>query len=139
MRLCVLDSSFALSWVFEDEQNPAAMALQDRLLLGDSVVVPAVLWGLEIRNALRNAVRRRRIDAQQAEERRLLLARVPRITVAAPPGLGDVVDRLVCTHGLTSYDAVYLALAIEHGLPLATGDDALREAAPAVGVRLWSG
>ncbi len=139
MRLCVLDSSFALAWVFADEHNTLADALQEQLYRGDSVVVPAVLWGLEVRNALRSAVRRQRMTIEQAEERRLLLSRVPRISVAAPAGLGNSLDQLMRAHGLTSYDAVYLAIAIEQALPLATADAELRAAAVAAGVRPYAG
>jgi predicted nucleic acid-binding protein len=39
-------------------------------------------------------------------------------------------------HGLSAYDASYLDLAIELGLPLATLDRDLREAAMRVGVLL---
>jgi predicted nucleic acid-binding protein len=139
MRLCVLDSSFALAWVFADEQNDLADTLQEQLFRGDSVVVPAVLWGLEVRNALRTAVRRQRMTVDQAEERRLLLAQVPRISVAAPAGLGNGLDRIMRAHGLTSYDAVYLAVALEQALPLATADEDLRAAAAAAGVRPYAG
>lgn len=37
-------------------------------------------------------------------------------------------------HGLTSYDAAYLELAMREGLPLATTDKALRRAASKVGL-----
>ncbi len=44
LRLCVLDASFAMTWVFADEADPTAEALLTRLEGADSVVVPAVLW-----------------------------------------------------------------------------------------------
>jgi predicted nucleic acid-binding protein len=134
MRLCVLDSSFALAWVFEDETEPAAVRLAERLTAGDSVVVPAVLWSLEIRNALRSAVRRKRISSTRAEQQRRALESVPRVQVPCPHGLGDEVDRLILAHDLTSYDAAYLAVALRHSLPLATLDDALEQAALSEGV-----
>lgn len=134
MRLCVLDSSFALAWVFEDEVEPAAARLAERLTAGDSVVVPAVLWSLEIRNALRSAVRRKRLSSARAEQQRRALESVPRVQVPCPHGLGDEVDRLVLAHDLTSYDAAYLAVAVRHSLPLATLDQDLEAAALAEGV-----
>jgi predicted nucleic acid-binding protein len=39
-------------------------------------------------------------------------------------------------HHLTSYDAIYLELAVRRQLPLATLDDALRKAAKKLGVAL---
>jgi predicted nucleic acid-binding protein len=134
MRLCVLDSSFALAWVFEDEVEPAAVRLAERLTAGDSVVVPAVLWSLEVRNALRSAVRRKRLSSARAEQQRRALESVPRVQVPCPHGLGDEVDRLVLAHDLTSYDAAYLAVALRHSLPLATLDQDLEAAAVAEGV-----
>ena len=134
MRLCVVDCSFAMAWVFADEKNSAADALLRRLEQGDTIVVPAVLWGLEVRNTLRSGVLRKRMTAAQADERRMALLDLPRISVSCPAGLGDVLDRLIRVHGLTSYDAVYLAIAIEHGLPLATSDEALAAAAQAAEV-----
>ena len=77
MRLCVVDCSFSMAWVFADEKNATAEAL---------------------------------------------LAR------------GDELDRLVRACDLTSYDAVYLAIALEQGLPLATTDEQLATAARRVGV-----
>lgn len=134
MRLCVVDCSFAMAWVFDDEKNEVADSLLARVEEEDSIVVPAVLWGLEVRNALRTAVRRRRLTLAEADARRLCLFDLPKVTVACPHGLGDAVDELVREHGLTSYDAVYLAVAQEHDLPLATADAQLAAVASAVGV-----
>jgi predicted nucleic acid-binding protein len=44
--------------------------------------------------------------------------------------------RMAERHGLTLYDAAYLELAQRRGLPLATLDEELREAARAEGVGL---
>ena len=138
MRLCVVDCSFAMAWVFEDERTPSADALLDQLDAEHSFVVPAVLWGIEVRDTLRSAVRRRRLTHAGADERRRALAELPKIAVACPNGLGDVVDELVKTHDLTSYDAAYLAVAIELALPLATADAMLTKAAQVAGVPLYA-
>ncbi len=42
------------------------------------------------------------------------------------------------TYQLTSYDAIYLDLAVRRNLPLATLDDDLRKAARKLGVRVLS-
>lgn len=139
MRLCVLDASFAMSWVFADEANPTADDLLSRLGSGDSIVVPAVIWSLEVRNVLRNAVRRGRLTSGLAEQHRLALRDLPKVVVACANGLGDEIDELVREHDLTSYDSAYLAAAIEHDLPLATADARLTTAARAAGARLFLG
>lgn len=134
MRLCVLDASFAMAWVFADEANPVADALLARLEASDSIVVPAVLWSLEVRNVLRSAVRRSRLSPELADQHRLALRDLPKVVVECPNGLADEIDELVRAHDLTSYDAAYLAVAIEHELPLATADASLAAAALAAGV-----
>jgi predicted nucleic acid-binding protein len=139
MRLCVVDCSFAMAWVFEDERNPLADAILSRLGQRDVIAVPAVLWGLEVRNALRSAVLRRRLTAAGAERRRQLLLALPKVALSCPNGLGDPIDRLVREHSLTSYDAAYLAVSLSFDLPLATADRALAAAAKAVGVPLYAG
>lgn len=139
MRLCVVDCSFAMSWVFEDERSEVADQLAQRLSERDAIVVPSVLWSLDVRNALRNAVRRGRLTAVEAEQGRQLLAQLPRVTVACPAGLGDTIDRLMRAHDLTSYDAAYLTIAMEFALPLATTDATLAAAAGAAGVTRYQG
>ena len=52
----------------------------------------------------------------------------------AGSGDGLAIARLAFKHNLTSYDATYLALALDHEAPLATLDKALAAAAKAEGV-----
>lgn len=136
MRICVADSWFAAGWIFDDESNEPARALLERLRRNrqDTIVVPAVLWALELRNVLRTAVRRRRLSTAEAEQRRTCLLAVPRVVVACPHGLGDPLDVLIRNFDLTSYDAAYLSVAHEVGLPIATCDDDLAAAAEQLGV-----
>ncbi len=49
--------------------------------------------------------------------------------------LGRIAD-LAATHALTAYEAAYLAAAVTFGLPLASRDRALRQAARKAGVEL---
>ena len=126
-----------MAWVFEDEANSVADALAERLRGNDSVVVPAVLWTLEVANALRTGVIRKRITPEKAEERRKAFSELPVVTVPSPDALGDSLSRLMHTHDLTSYDATYLAIALEHSLHLASNDKQLQNAATAAGVELW--
>lgn len=131
-RRFVLDASFALAWCFADE----ATALTARSLDGladDSAVVPHLLWELEVWNALLVANRRGRIPAQQLESNREFLAQLP-LRRQLPP-LADVFA-LARRYELSSYDAVYLALALHERLPLATLDERLGTAAAHSGVTL---
>ena len=82
------------------------------------------------------AVRRGRIDELLANRIRSTLDRLP-IDVevgAAGAALGLKILNLGISYGLSAYDASYLELAIRRGLPLATQDQRLRDAAAAAGV-----
>lgn len=131
----VIDASTALSWCFEDESS----AFSEKVLLllaTDTALVPAV-WPLEMANALTVGERRGRLTKAQTARFVQLLGQLP-IDVDAPPS--TVVFGAVLTtaraHRLSSYDASYIEVAERHGLPLATLDSRLREAANAAGVAL---
>jgi len=53
------------------------------------------------------------------------------------PASYDDVFQLAEQHGLTVYDAAYLSVAVQEGIPLATLDQKLARAAEALGVELF--
>lgn len=135
MSAYVLDASFTLQWLFQDEASPegyAALAVVGR----EGAVIPA-LWFVEITNALGMAERRGRIDVAGAREALRLLRSLP-LVVDELPSLAwpEPVLQLMRAHRLTAYDATYLELAQRRGLSLATKDRDLLAAASAVGVPL---
>jgi len=135
VSLCVLDASLVFPWLFEDEASAEADALLD-LVNAQGAVVPA-LWHLECANGLGMAERRGRLTAAAVQESIALLEGLPlAIDAPVPARTFSVVLDLMRAHRLTAYDATYLELAMRFGLPLATGDKALRTAAAAVGVAL---
>jgi predicted nucleic acid-binding protein len=132
----VLDCSAALPWVFSDEASDGADRLLDQLVNGDRAWVPA-LWHLELGNVLLGAKRRNRIDQAGIES---FLSRLAVYDIAVDD---QTVERawqktldLALLHGLSTYDAAYLELALRRGLPLATLDRALITAARTTGVSL---
>jgi predicted nucleic acid-binding protein len=131
----VLDCSVAVAWCFEDEAGPATDALLDQLQHQEAVV-PG-LWHLEIANVLVQAERRGRIAAADLNARVGLLRKLPLQTDDDMAGraLRDILA-LARQHRLTAYDAAYLELAVRRGLPLATRDRELRQAADRMGVGL---
>ena len=138
MSAFVLDCSVAMGWYFEEEFDLYARRVM-RAVAADPCLVPAI-WPLEIANVLLVAERRKRTDAAGSARFLGLLSELP-ISVAPSPavaGLARLAD-LARRHGLTAYDAAYLALALEAGLPLATRDADLRRAARGTGVRLYGG
>lgn len=129
----VLDCSAALSWIFDDERNAAAIALQERVLR-HGALVPA-LWRTEVSNALLVAERRKRIPVGAARLARAKLSK--HLIEDAPSPDWATMDRihlLAEAHKLTIYDAVYLELTVRRSLPLATTDGDLIRAGAAVGL-----
>ena len=129
----VLDSSVALSWCFQDEVSAATLQIRERLS-AERAVVPS-LWLLEVANVLALGIRRGRLTAETAAEFADLLVGLP-IDVADPERRLTDLMGLANEHALTAYDAAYLQVAVARGLPLATLDATLAEAARAAGVTL---
>jgi predicted nucleic acid-binding protein len=126
----VLDASLALAWCFRDEAHEAALRVRDRLTT-EEAIVPDVLWDLEIWNALIGACRRGRIRSVSANAD--LLAQLPVRRLTAPL---NAVLPLADRRGLSSYDALYLALALQERLPLASLDGRLVASARAEGLEV---
>jgi predicted nucleic acid-binding protein len=99
--------------------------------------VPAI-WHLEVANAMVVGERRGRCDRRDTLKWTVFLLSLS-ITVDEPNGrrfFGEVVE-LARAQRLSTYDAAYLELALSRGLPLATLDELLKNAAVAVGVELF--
>ena len=133
MSAFVLDCSVAVAWCFADEASPATDAVQDRLR-SEGAVVPGI-WNLELVNVLLQAERRGRIQPADVERRLSLFGQLP-IAVDTETSVlaGSAILALARAHGLTSYDAAYLELAVRRALPLATRDRSLIAAARKVGI-----
>jgi predicted nucleic acid-binding protein len=136
VTLCVVDASVALSWTFEDERTPYARGVLISLR-HDRSIVPTI-WPLELNNAILSAVRTGRIQKRFATR---ILANLYRLPIDVDQETAyvfiahDILD-LGLAHRLSAYDASYLELAIRRGLPLATQDRKLADAALAAGVEL---
>lgn len=132
-RVFVLDSSLALAWYFKDEANDYADDVLASVAEAE-IVVPA-LWHLEIANAVVMGERRARSTEVQAGKWLGLLGSLPIAVDSETTGRAWTATlALARKHNLSSYDAAYLELAVRQGLPLASLDDKLKEAAAAAGV-----
>lgn len=131
----VVDASVALSWCFRDEESDYAAGILRRLAR-DTAVVPGI-WPLEVANGLLVAERRKRLTAAGIMQVRGLLADLPIVVDTTMPAeaFGSVID-VARAYELSAYDAAYLALAMREGLPLATLDGRLTDAARAAGLAL---
>jgi predicted nucleic acid-binding protein len=131
----VIDTSFIAALLLPDESADRATA-RLREIKDGGAVAPSI-WQLEVTNFLLMAERRRRIDASQFSR---LIEAVDALPVTLQPALtvkqrGEMLH-YAHKHRLTTYDAVYLELALRLDLPLATLDNSLRAAAKAEGAKL---
>jgi predicted nucleic acid-binding protein len=124
----VVDTSIVMSWCFEDEENSYAEAVLESLESAQAFV-PAI-WPLEVGNVLLVAERKKRLSQTAVVRFLSLLDGLP-ITVEQETRdrmLKEIVS-LAREHGLSTYDASYLDLAMRLDLPLATQDTFLAKAA----------
>jgi predicted nucleic acid-binding protein len=131
----VVDCSMAMAWLFHDEATPKTADLLNRLAT-ETALVPA-WWFIEITNVLAMAERNGRITPAQSDA---FIADLGKLEIErddeAPDRAFTYLLALCRTHRLTSYDAIYLDLALRRNLPLATLDEDLRKTAKKVGVHL---
>jgi len=134
----VLDASVTVAWFFEDESTAFTEGVLDLISAGAQAVAPAI-WPFEVANSLLVAERRKRITVAQVTA---LLGRILQRPVSIESVEPDMAFTRVLSvarqQKLTEYDAAYVVLALRNGLPLATLDDQLRQAARTSGIALVS-
>lgn len=131
----ILDASMALAWLFERQNKQEAQCAEQALLAVAEVevLVPA-LWHIEIANALLVAERRRAVTEAQVIDYLNRLSALPIATDAATvASRRDLVMAFGREHQLTTYDAIYLDLALRTNAILATFDAQLAKAMQAAG------
>jgi predicted nucleic acid-binding protein len=131
----VLDASVAVSWCFRNETTEYSSGVFERLA-AETAFVPAH-FQYEVANAVISAQRRGLILPNEHRAVLQPLLDLPIAVDAAEPRRvwTDVVE-LASNTGLTVYDAAYLELAQRLGLPLASLDVPLRQAANRLAVPL---
>ncbi len=137
MNRFVLDASVALAWFIDRPVDAYAISVRRRLAEGWTAVAPS-LWLLEVVNGLVVAERRKLLAAGEVDQAGAYLQRlVPsKILIDATfPALGDALTS-ARQFGLTAYDTLYLDLARNGNMPLASLDKALRAASVKAGVQL---
>ena len=136
MSRFVLDASVVLTWCFPDENAALAQHVAAMFKQGQTAVAPS-FWPHEVLNALLVGEKRKRISKDLMRSFLADLATLPIVLEQFPAGIVfERVQRLSRDHGLTAYDAAYLDLALESGLPLATLDEDLARACKKARARL---
>ena len=132
----VVDNSIIMTWCFQDEANQYADAVLNSMT--DAAAIVPVIWPLEVINVLLVAERRQRLQQTDSVRFLALLSQLP-IVVDQSRLEGKMGELLALGRAnlLSSYDASYLELAMRHGLPIATLDQKLIEAARKVAVPLF--
>ena len=126
----VIDASVTMPWFFPDEATAFTEGLLDAL--GAQPLWAPALWVLECTNVLQSAQRRRRIDAHRRAQ---IAGELGELPVRVDHESLDFIslDRQAATHGLSAYDAAYLALALRRSLTLVSLDVQLIAAAKRLG------
>ena len=97
MSSLVIDASVVVAWFFDNEDEPRADRVLNRLA-ENGALVPQ-LWHFETRNSLLTAERRGRLSMSGGKERLASLTGLP-IRTDADPNLQSAFD-LARVHGLT--------------------------------------
>ena len=134
----VLDASVALSWLIDKPVAPYATWVRQQVR-GDNRAVVPLLWQSEVANGFVVAERRGLLgpsDTAQILQNFDAIARSIDIRHES-----FSIRRTIATareSGLTAYDAIYLDLARDQQLPLATLDRQLAAAAKKAGIPLFA-
>lgn len=124
----VLDCSVTIARMYTQETTSSVRSVF-HLLSTYGAWVPS-LWRLEVANVLEMNRRRGRNDASFRDAALADLAILPiEIDMNTDRLAWNATLDLAEKHNLTLYDAAYLELALRRGLPLATLDRDLRDAA----------
>lgn len=129
----MVDASTTIAWLFGEERQSTRLPDDFGRV---SLSVPW-LWRTEVTNVILVAERRRRITIAQGS-RYLLVLDALRVEAVGEPlqrPLAAFAD-FARPHQLTAYDARYLEVAVNLGLPLCTLDHGLQDAARRIGVEL---
>ena len=129
--MIVIDASMALRWVLAEELESEATAA--RLYVGERGGYVPGNFQTEVAHGLLQAERRKRITASDASA---ALADIMELALKVELPNPHVIVSSAREYGLTGYDAAYLALALQVGIPIATVDEQLRNAARSARV-LW--
>jgi predicted nucleic acid-binding protein len=134
----VIDNSIVMSWCFKDETNQYADIVLERLSEA-TAFVPSI-WTFEVVNVLLVAERKKRLSKADSVRFITLLSQLPIIVEYERPErmMADLLA-LARANNLSSYDASYLDLSMRKGIPIATLDTRLIEAAKMANVSMVMG
>ena len=100
----------------------------------DPIWIVPVLWRYEFQNILASAIKAKQIKSEQALD---IWEKVSEnlIENECEPPASRVID-LVAKHAITAYDAQFIAVALEMGIPCVTEDRELQEKFPGIAISM---
>jgi predicted nucleic acid-binding protein len=135
----VLDASLTAAWFIPDPGTAYALNVRSRLAAGLTAIVPSI-WAVEVANTFVKSVRRGTLTEEAVEyglqTLETLVSSGSRISVDSNLKSVREAYALARKYQLSAYDGIYLQLAVDAELPLATLDKGLRTAAVKAGVAL---
>ncbi|MCC7080451.1 MAG: type II toxin-antitoxin system VapC family toxin [Burkholderiales bacterium] len=129
----ILDASVAIGWVVGRQATAYSRRL--RLRAKREPYHAPTLWRSEVVNVIRSLTRRGAMSIEAGRTAIDILDRMQPVLHDTGLALSDLLD-LAQRYSLTSYDACYLALALELRLPVACGDGPRQAAFKAAGIKL---
>lgn len=130
----VMDASALVRlFVPDGPLHPAAETAMNRAASGADVVLAPQLLLAEVANVLLRKHRRGELSVQELRELVQTIEAMPIRLCEHGPLLWPACA-LAEAHGLSAYDALYLALAEQHGARLITSDEELDKVACAIGL-----
>ena len=124
--MIVIDASTVISRALKDENSALADNALEYVVENGALVLGNFIT--EVVNALVKAERRKRVSALKAE---LILNEVLDLPLTFESPDAHAVLAVARAYAITAYDAAYIALALQMGIPLATVDKTLAAAASA--------
>ena len=124
---CVIDASVGIKLFLDEEHSAQVQAmLESRVADPDDKLLVPDLFFIECANVLWKRVRRWEYPEEMARRN---LSDLRRLALYATP-TRDLAERaleIACSHGITTYDACYVALSEVARAPLFTADVRLRD------------
>uniref|UniRef100_A0A7C6EFM5 Ribonuclease VapC n=1 Tax=candidate division WOR-3 bacterium TaxID=2052148 RepID=A0A7C6EFM5_UNCW3 len=117
--MVVLDASVILKWFIEENDSEKARAILNRYIKGDFIIVVPDFLLYEVANVLKYS------GAFSEKEVTEAITSLYDLEIKIISSLPDVIKTMIklsFQKGITSYDAIYLALAMELQVPLITAD-----------------
>jgi len=130
----VIDCSFSSALFLPDEKSEFVRSFFLKLKKQDQVFIP-LLWWYETINVLNVSVKRKRLKQAEVEN---ILELVHKLKIQTDSGMGPEISKRIFEisqlHALSSYDSVYVELAIRKKAKLITLDREVAVAARVIGI-----